>query len=50
LLFFSKCFIFLSSFQDNPPVAQMVEQLPFKEMVAGSIPAGGTIQLLMNNY
>ncbi len=24
------------------PVAQSVEQLPFKEMVAGSIPAGRT--------
>ena len=26
----------------SPPVAQSVEQLPFKEMVAGSIPAGRT--------
>src|SRR3989338_7356153 len=26
------------------PVAQLVEQLPFKEMVAGSIPAGRTRQ------
>ena len=25
-----------------PPVAQLVEQLPFKERVAGSIPAGRT--------
>ena len=25
-----------------PPVAQSVERLPFKEMVAGSIPAGRT--------
>ena len=25
-----------------PPVAQLVEQLPFKETVAGSIPAGWT--------
>jgi hypothetical protein len=28
----------------DPPVAQLVEQLPFKEMVAGSIPAGRTIK------
>lgn len=26
----------------NAPVAQSVEQLPFKERVAGSIPAGRT--------
>lgn len=27
-----------------PPVAQSVEQLPFKEMVVGSIPTGRTLQ------
>lgn len=26
----------------NPPVAQSVEQLPFKERVVGSIPTGRT--------
>ena len=26
----------------SPPVAQLVEQLPFKEMVVGSIPTGRT--------
>ena len=26
----------------NAPIAQLVEQLPLKEMVAGSIPAGCT--------
>ena len=27
---------------DIAPIAQLVEQLPFKEMVPGSIPGGGT--------
>ena len=31
--------LFCSSF---PPVAQLVEQLPFKETVVGSIPTGRT--------
>jgi hypothetical protein len=29
-------------FLKHPPIAQSVEQLPFKQMVAGSIPAGRT--------
>lgn len=36
-----QCYIF-RVFNRYPPVAQLVEQLPFKEMVAGSIPAGRT--------
>ena len=31
------------AFSHLPPIAQPVEQLPFKEKVAGSIPAGRTI-------
>ncbi len=38
-----QCYIF-RVFNRYPPVAQLVEQLPFKEMVAGSIPAGRTRQ------
>ena len=35
---------YLSRFIYNQaPIAQLVEQLPFKEMVAGSNPAGRTI-------
>lgn len=30
------------AFSHLPPIAQPVEQLPFKEKVAGSIPAGRT--------
>ena len=29
---------------DNAPVAQLVEQLPFKEKVRGSNPLGGTFK------
>ncbi len=29
-----------------PPIAQMVEQLPFKEKVLGSIPSGRTLYKL----
>ena len=29
----------------NAPLAQLVEQLPFKQTVAGSIPGRGTIEL-----
>ncbi len=33
----------------NAPIAQSVEQLPFKQTVAGSIPAGGT-KICATNY
>ena len=29
--------------QNYPPIAQLVEQLPFKEKVPGSIPGGRTL-------
>ena len=31
------------------PVAQSVEQLPFKEMVVGSIPTGRTVQKIQTS-
>ncbi len=31
------------------PVAQLVEQLPFKEMVVGSIPTGRTLIKTLRN-
>ena len=34
----------LYSFVFNAPIAQSVEQLPFKQMVVGSIPTGRTRQ------
>ncbi len=34
----------------HPPVAQSVEQLPFKEMVVGSIPTGRTEQIYENHH
>ena len=41
ILFFGIiCYIFYCL--RNPPVAQSVEQLPFKQMVVGSIPTGRT--------
>lgn len=36
------CYIFT-----HAPIAQSVEQLPFKERVAGSIPAGRTKNLVL---
>lgn len=37
---------FYSHFVIRAPIAQLVEQLPFKQMVAGSNPAGRTIPRL----
>src|SRR5665213_2593584 len=40
--------IVLVLYFQQPPVAQLVEQLPFKETVAGSIPAGRNYLLFLN--
>ena len=39
-----------ASFCVYPPVAQLVEQLPLKEMVAGSNPAGRTILKIVDVF
>ena len=42
--FVIKLAYFYGHFIINAPIAQLVEQLPFKQMVAGSNPAGRTIR------
>ena len=39
----------LSSQQLNAPIAQLVEQLPFKEWVVGSTPTGRTLLIAIYN-
>ena len=50
MLYFSHCDKVIAIFcleTNIAPIAQSVEQLPFKQMVAGSIPAGRTIHNLV---
>jgi hypothetical protein len=41
-LIFLRIYVILHTVFTHAPVAQLVEQLPFKEMVVGSIPTGRT--------